>query len=123
FYYPYSFYAAPFYSTRFYPYYAYPPYPAYATPPPAVVEHYYIEDLPPPPQYSYGERSYAQSAPPAEPQRAPAPHAPRIERMTLSARELFGFDEARLRTPQPKLDEIAAAMVRSPQIDRVTITG
>jgi OOP family OmpA-OmpF porin len=46
-----------------------------------------------------------------------------LERITLSARELFGFDEATLQTPQPKLDDIADAMVRNPRIERVTITG
>ena len=47
----------------------------------------------------------------------------RLERYTLSATELFGFDKATLRMPQPKLDEIAQAMRRDPQIDNVTITG
>ncbi len=70
------------------------------------------------------ERSYAQIAPPArEPARpAPAP-APRLERMTLSATELFAFDKAQLKSPQPKLDEIAEALVRNPSIGRVEITG
>jgi outer membrane protein OmpA-like peptidoglycan-associated protein len=63
------------------------------------------------------ERSYAQVAPP------PAPPPPRLERYTLSATELFEFDKATLRMPQPKLDEIAQAMRRDPQIDQVTITG
>jgi OOP family OmpA-OmpF porin len=43
--------------------------------------------------------------------------------MTLSARELFDFDKATLRLPQPKLDEIAEVLKRNPQIDRVQITG
>jgi outer membrane protein OmpA-like peptidoglycan-associated protein len=116
FYYPYSIYGAPFYADPYYPYY---PYPAYAPAPPAVVERYYIEDAPAPPQYRYEERAYAQLTP-SEPLVSPAP---RMERLTLSARELFGFDEASLRTPQPKLDDIADAMVRNPQIERVTITG
>jgi outer membrane protein OmpA-like peptidoglycan-associated protein len=119
FYFPYSPYGAPFYADPYYPYYGYP---AYAPPPPVAVERYYVEDAPPIPQYRYEERSYAQSVP-AERSRPSEPSAPRMERVTLSARELFGFDEAKLRTPQPRLDEIADAMVRNPRIERVTITG
>jgi outer membrane protein OmpA-like peptidoglycan-associated protein len=115
FYYPYSIYGAPFYADPFYPYYPYYPYPA-PSPPPLVVQRYYVEDAPAPPQYRYEERSHAQAAP-------PQPLASRMERITLSARELFGFDEARLQAPQPRLDEIADAMVRNPEIERVTITG
>lgn len=64
------------------------------------------------------ERSYARIEPAAQP-----PRRARLERYTLSATELFAFDEATLRMPQPKLDEIAQAMKREPQIDNVTITG
>ena len=93
--------------------------------PPVYVERYierepvYIErEYQEPPERS--ERSYAQ----AEPQRARQPERrARLERYTLSATELFGFDQATLRMPQPKLDEIARAMRRDPQIDNVAITG
>jgi outer membrane protein OmpA-like peptidoglycan-associated protein len=103
------------------------PYPWY-DPEPVIVERYYE-----PPRYEYApepepprpfrERSYSQLEPakPAAP--APAVPAPRLERYTLSARELFEFDKAVLRLPQPKLDEIAEAMKRNPNIDNVTITG
>jgi outer membrane protein OmpA-like peptidoglycan-associated protein len=103
--------------------YAYPAYPYY-DPPRVLVERYYepprfyeAEPLPPAePQRRYEEeRSYAQ----IEPQQAP----PRMERYTLSAKELFAFDKATLRQPQPRLDEIAEAMKRDPRIDAVTITG
>jgi OmpA-OmpF porin, OOP family len=57
------------------------------------------------------------------PSEALASPVPRTERLTLSARELFGFDEATLQRPQPKLDDIADAMMRNPEIERVTITG
>jgi OOP family OmpA-OmpF porin len=53
---------------------------------------------------------------------APTP-APRLERYALSAKELFEFDRDELRLPQPKLDEIAGAMIANPQIKRVTIKG
>ncbi len=46
-----------------------------------------------------------------------------MERFTLSAKELFGFDQSKLRMPQPKLDEIAGVLARNPQIGNVTITG
>ncbi len=116
--YPYFAYGVPFYPPAYY----YDPYPFYVqAPPPVYVERYatprYAEPLPP--QYTYEERSYAQAAP-ATPA---APAQPRLQRYTLSARELFEFDKATLRGAQPKLDEIADALVRNPRIDQVRITG
>ncbi len=64
-------------------------------------------------------------APPA-PLPTPAPvvaPAPRFERYTLSATELFGFDSATVHTPQPKLDEIAAALDVNRDVSAVQITG
>jgi OOP family OmpA-OmpF porin len=60
------------------------------------------------------------TAPPAPAPRAPAP---RFERYRLSAKELFAFDRADLMAPQPKLDEIAVALVRNPQITGIMISG
>ena len=119
FYYPYSVYGAPYYVAPYYPFAVYEPRP------PVYVERYYIEDAPPPapPQRSYSERSYAQVAPPEPARHAAPPTAPRMERITLSANELFAFDQAKLRPPQPRLDEIAELMKRNPQIDKVRITG
>jgi OOP family OmpA-OmpF porin len=57
---------------------------------------------------------------------APAPVTPppaRFEKITLSATELFAFDSANLSMPQPKLDEIAAALQADPSITDVDITG
>jgi outer membrane protein OmpA-like peptidoglycan-associated protein len=120
FYSPFSFYFAPHYA------YAYPP--VYR--PPVVIERRYAEvpaaPAPREPHYREGERSYAQAAPSAPPKaqtRDTAPPAPRLERYTLSATELFEFDKATLRMPQPKLEEIAAALVRNTDIGSVTITG
>lgn len=60
----------------------------------------------------------------ATPVPAPAPlPAPRTERYTLSDVELFAFDSAQLRTPQPKLDEIASALSQNAQVGNVVITG
>jgi OOP family OmpA-OmpF porin len=135
-----GFHRGPAYVAPFYPRFAYPswyyaplvaPYYAHAPVvierPPVVVERRYVEVLPPrvlprepaPPQYREGERSYAQVAPPPAPAATPS----RLERYTLSATELFEFDKATLRLPQPKLDEIASVLVRDASIDRVTITG
>ncbi len=119
---------------RYYdPYWIYPgpalvySYPLYA-PAPVVVERVYeprrFYEAEPEPQFSREERSYAQVTPPApRPQPLAAPQTPRLERYTLSARELFAFDKAALRQPQPRLDEIAQAMKRHAEIDHVTITG
>jgi outer membrane protein OmpA-like peptidoglycan-associated protein len=121
---PYSFYVSPYYAY-------YPPVYAYS-PSPVVVERRYVEVLPPrvipsEPQYREGERSYAQIVPPAPPRsesRATIQPPPdRLERQTFSATELFEFDKATLRMPQPKLDRIAEVLARNPSIDGVTITG
>ena len=67
---------------------------------------------PPPPQ------PVEQAAPPP-----PPPPPPRFEKVTLSATELFAFDSARLTLPQPRLDDIAAALAADPSITDVDITG
>ena len=114
----------------------YVPRPVYVVPPPppVYVERYWIDepDYPPPPppprvqrepreRYAQIDPKPAPRATPAQP--APKAPAPRFERYTLSAQELFEFDKATLRGAQPKLDEIARALVENPGIDRVTITG
>lgn len=60
---------------------------------------------------------------PVPPPAPPAPPPPRFEKVTLSATELFAFDSATLNMPQPKLDEIAAALQADPSITNVDITG
>lgn len=59
-------------------------------------------------------------APPPPP---PPPPPPRFEKYTLSATELFAFDSAELRAPQPKLDEIASALAANSAVNDVVITG
>jgi OOP family OmpA-OmpF porin len=63
---------------------------------------------------------YIEKPPTLAMRRPPGPH---LERYTLSARELFAFDRNDLRTPQPKLDEIARALIANPQIKMVAISG
>lgn len=53
---------------------------------------------------------------------APAP-VPRFEKISLSSTELFAFNKSDLRMPQPKLDEIAAALNNNTQVDNVVVTG
>jgi len=69
---------------------------------------------------------YVAPAPPPAPTTvvvvAPPP-APRFERITLSATEMFGFDSATLVQPQPKLDEVATALNNNTQINDIDITG
>jgi OOP family OmpA-OmpF porin len=43
--------------------------------------------------------------------------------VTLSATELFEFNSARLTSPQPRLDDIAAALSADPTITDVDIVG
>ncbi len=68
----------------------------------------------------------AEPAPIAEPAPAPEPVAapkPVFERVTLSSTELFGFDSAKLRMPQPKLDQIADVLNKHPEVTNVAING
>jgi len=62
-----------------------------------------------------------QPAPVAPP--PPPPPPARFEKVTLAASELFGFDSAKLSSPQPKLDDIASALQADPSITDVDITG
>jgi OOP family OmpA-OmpF porin len=61
-------------------------------------------------------------APPA-PMPPPPPPPARFEKVTMSATELFEFDKAVLRMPQPKLDEIAAALQADMSITDIDVTG
>ena len=61
------------------------------------------------------------AAAPAPP--PPPPPAPRFEKYTLSATELFAFDSAELRSPQPRLDEVVAALGRNREVNDIDITG
>ncbi len=126
--------SAPYRPYRYYdPYWYYPapvygyPYPIYE---PLVVERVY--EAPPPRYYDappperpepYRERPRAQAEPSRTAPKAAAIPEPRLERYTLSAKELFDFDKSTLRMPQPKLDEIADVLKKHPQIGDVDITG
>jgi len=52
-----------------------------------------------------------------------APPPPKMQKYTLSASELFGFNSAKLGPNQPKLDEVATTMGANPDIQSVTIIG
>jgi OOP family OmpA-OmpF porin len=65
----------------------------------------------------------AEAPAPAPEPVAPPPPPARFEKVTLSATELFGFDSATLQMPQPKLDDIAAALQADPSITDVDIVG
>ncbi|WP_332877583.1 OmpA family protein [Massilia sp. S19_KUP03_FR1] len=62
-------------------------------------------------------------APPAPMPPPPPPPPARFEKVTMSATELFEFDKAVLRAPQPKLDEIAAALQADMSITDIDVTG
>ena len=51
------------------------------------------------------------------------PPPPRIEKYTLSATELFAFDSSTLQGNQPKLDEVATALLQNGDVQNVVITG
>jgi OmpA-OmpF porin, OOP family len=61
-------------------------------------------------------------APPA-PAPAAVPAPAKFERITLSASKLFDFDSAALRTPMPKLDEVADSLVKYPDVGNIMISG
>ncbi len=61
--------------------------------------------------------------PPPPPAAPPPPPPPRFEKQTMSATELFAFDQATLRMPQTKLDDIASTLKANPQVANVRITG
>jgi OOP family OmpA-OmpF porin len=65
----------------------------------------------------------AEAPAPAPEPVAPPPPPARFEKVTLSSTELFAFNSATLTMPQPKLDEIAAALQADPSITDVDITG
>lgn len=84
----------------------------------------YAFNPPPAPPAPVMEPAPVAEAPAPAP--APAPVAPppaRFEKVTLSTTELFAFDSATLNMPQPKLDDIAAALQADPSITDVDITG
>jgi len=76
------------------------------------------------PEPSFAPTPSVVTTPPVAVAPAPTPPPPpRFERVTLSATELFAFDRSDLSMPQPKLDEVAAALSRSPQMSNITISG
>jgi len=111
-YYDYA-YGVPYYNYT-YEYVAPPPTVYYEIPPVAQV-------TPPPPAPRPAPAVTPPEPPKPAPQPTPAPQT--FERMTLSASELFAFDRAELTLPQPKLDQIAAALHANPQITSVRIIG
>jgi len=78
-----------------------PPVAAQPAPPPPVREEVVV--VPPPPP--------------------PPPPAPRFEKVTMAATELFAFDSAKLAPTQTKLDEIARVLNAAPDVNNVVISG
>jgi OmpA-OmpF porin, OOP family len=61
--------------------------------------------------------------PPPAPLPPPPPPPPRFEKYSLSSTDLFAFNSSDLQTPQPKLDQIAAALNQDKTVNNVVITG
>jgi len=117
-----AYYPRPYYR-HWYP--GYYPYPRYVYP--AYLPRYPYGY----PAYAYVPRQYA--GPPApriaatgqrrKDESIAAIPSQRFEKITLSAKELFAFDEYQIQGSQPKLDEIAKALKENASIGNVTITG
>jgi len=75
---------------------------------------------PPPPPAPVAEATPPEPVAPPPP---PPPPPARFEKVTLSATELFAFNSATLNMPQPKLDDIAAALQADTTITDVDIVG
>jgi OOP family OmpA-OmpF porin len=82
----------------------------------------FSKPAPPPPPPPPPAPPVVEAPPPAPPPPPPPPPA-RFEKVTLSSTELFGFNSATLSMPQPKLDEIAAALQADPSITDVDVVG
>lgn len=54
---------------------------------------------------------------------APPPPAPKFEKVTMAANELFAFDSANLAPEQPKLDDMAKLLNDDKSVNNVVITG
>ncbi len=54
---------------------------------------------------------------------APPPPAPKFEKVTMAANELFAFDSANLAPEQPKLDDMAKLLNEDKSVNNVVITG
>jgi OOP family OmpA-OmpF porin len=78
---------------------------------------------PPPPPAPPAPAVQPPPPPPVAPPPPPPPPPARFEKVTLSATELFQFNSATLTMPQPRLDEIAAALAADPNITDVDVTG
>lgn len=89
----------------------------------ATVSLNYAFNPPPRPAPAPAPAPVAEAPQPAPVAPPPPPPPARFEKVTLSASELFGFDSAKLSSPQPKLDDIAAALQADPSITDVDITG
>jgi OOP family OmpA-OmpF porin len=54
---------------------------------------------------------------------APPPPAPKFEKVTMAANELFAFDSATLAPEQPKLDDMATLLNNDTSVNNVVIVG
>jgi len=101
------------------------PYPVYPPAPPVVAAPRYYMEPPPraerPQPYREPPRAEAKPSQPAPKSAAIPP--PAMERYTVSAKELFDFDKATLKGPQPKLDEIATVLKDQRHLYDIDITG
>lgn len=77
----------------------------------------------PAPQPTVAQAPLPVEAPVAVPAPVPKPAPPRMEKYTLSATELFAFNSDKLQLPQPKLDEIADALIANSTVTNVMATG
>ncbi|HSD39077.1 MAG TPA: OmpA family protein [Rhodocyclaceae bacterium] len=62
-------------------------------------------------------------APAPTPAPPPPPPAPKFQKTTLSASELFAFNSAALQPAQPKLDDLASALIKDTSNASITVNG
>jgi OOP family OmpA-OmpF porin len=77
----------------------------------------------PPPAAVVAMAPEPMAAPMAEAAPAPVAAPARFEKVTLSGTQLFAFDSAELTMPQPKLEDVAAALQADTTVNGIDITG
>jgi OOP family OmpA-OmpF porin len=96
---------------------------AFGGPPPVPAPVARVAPPPPPPPPVMAPPPPPPPVAPPPPPPPPPPAPPVVEKITMSATELFGFDSAVLKAGQPRLDDFARTLAANPTVTNVLITG